>query len=216
MSRGRFIAFEGGDGVGKSVQVELLAGQLRATGVAGVDGGVELVLTREPGGTKLGAELRQTLLHGGEVAPATEALLYAADRAQHVAQVIIPALERGAVVISDRFVDSSLAYQSYGRGLDLEAVMAINHFGTGGLVPDMTVVLEVPPAVAAQRQAAAGDTPDRLESAGAAFHQAVAAGYLDLARLAPERHTVIPAMGTPAQVAARVWAALAPVLDVKP
>ena len=210
MTRGVFIALEGGDGAGKSLQVDLLAKHLRAAGWAGVAGGRELVVTREPGGTDLGQAVRQVLLHGQEMVPVAEALLYAADRAQHVAQVIAPALARGAVVITDRYVDSSLAYQAGGRGLGVDQVASVNHYATGGLVPDLTVVLDLPVEVAAKRRAAAGVTPDRLESAGEAFHQAVAAGYLALAGACPARYAVVSADGSPEQVAQRVMAAVAP------
>lgn len=212
MTRGVFLALEGGDGTGKSLQVDRLANQLRAVGLAGVAGARELVVTREPGGTVLGQAIRQALLHGQAVAPVAEALLYAADRAQHVAAVIEPALARGAVVISDRYVDSSLAYQAGGRGLAVEQVKAINEIATGGLVPDMTVVLNLPVAQAAERLAATGLVPDRMERAGERFHQAVAAGYLALAAACPQRYTVVPAAGSPEVVAGLVWAAVAPLV----
>jgi len=206
---GVFIAVEGGDGAGKSLQIELLAGRLRAQGIAGVAGGRDLVLTREPGGTALGTAVRQLLLHGEAVNPVAEALLYAADRAQHVSQVIGPALAAGAVVISDRFVDSSLAYQAAGRGLGLEPVKAINRLATQGLVPDLTVVLNLSAEIAAKRRTAGGRAPDRLESAGSDFHQAVVNGYMALAALAPERYAVVEASGEPQPVADLVWAAVA-------
>ena len=203
-----FIAFEGGDGAGKSLQADLLARRLRFEGVAGVAGAPDLVVTREPGGTALGSAIRQLLLHGQDVAAVTEALLYAADRAQHVAQVIKPALRAGGVVITDRYVDSSLAYQAAGRGLGVEAVKLVNDLATGGLVPDITLLLDLPAEQAAGRRAATGQAPDRLERAGDRFHQAVAEGYLALAAEAPDRYAVIDASGTPDQVAELVWAAV--------
>ena len=213
MTRSVFVALEGGDGAGKSLQVDLLAEKLRAAGLAGVAGAPELVVTREPGGTELGRAVRQVLLHGQEMVPVAEALLYAADRAQHVAQVIAPALARGAVVITDRYVDSSLAYQADGRGLGVTGVQGINDYATGGLQPDLTVVLDLPVEVAARRRAVAGKAPDRLESAGQRFHQAVAAGYLALAARCPERYAVVRADGLPEVVAERVFAAVAPLLE---
>ena len=213
MSRGLLIALEGGDGAGKSVQVDLLAQRLRQGGLAGVDGAPDLVVTREPGGTDLGVAIRNLLLHGGQVSPVAEALLYAADRAQHVAQLIEPALAAGAVVITDRYVDSSLAYQAAGRGLGLDLVKQVNTLATGGLLPDLTVLLDLPLAEATRRRAVAGQVPDRLEAAGDQFHQAVAQGYLALAAAAPQRYALVQAAGTPEQVHQLVWQAVAPLLQ---
>jgi dTMP kinase len=216
MTNGLFLALEGGDGAGKSAQVELLAGAIRHSGAAGVEGARDLVVTREPGGSALGGRIRSLLLHGDDVDPATEALLYAADRAAHVTQVIRPALERGAVVLTDRYVDSSVAYQAEGRGLDQADIRSINAFATGGLTPDLTVVLDIDPAVAAQRRVAAGLAEDRLERAGMEFHRRVNGHYARFAAAAPDRYALVDAAGTPDQVAKLVWRAVAPYLGVAP
>lgn len=158
--RGLFVSFEGGDGVGKSTQLRLLAEWLRAQGH-------EVVTTREPGGTPLGAQLREAVLHGDEMGPRAEALLYAADRAHHVDTVIRPALEAGAVVLSDRYLDSSVAYQGDGRALGADEVERLNLWATGGLLPDVTVLLDLDPGVGLARLDRA---PDRLERAGLDFH----------------------------------------------
>ena len=179
---GLFISFEGGDGVGKTTQIRILADLLTAADV-------DHILTREPGGTELGVEIRRLLLHGGHVAPRAEALLYAADKAQHLHQVVRPALDRGAVVICDRYLDSMLAYQGAGRVLDVEDVAAIGAWATGGLVPDLTVLLDMDPA----RAVGVKRGKDRLEQAGDGFHARVRQGFLDLAARAPERYLVLPA-----------------------
>lgn len=167
MTRGRFIAFEGGEASGKSTQAMRLAERLDA------------VFTREPGGTPIGEQIRALLLDpAGEVEVRTEALLMAAARAQHVHDVIEPALVAGRHVVTDRFTASSLAYQGYGRGLPLEDVRALSAFATAGLEPDLYVLLDVPPDVAAARR---DREHDRMESAGAAFHQRVRDGFLVLA-----------------------------------
>jgi dTMP kinase len=195
---GRFVAFEGGEGSGKSTQARLLAERWGA------------VLTFEPGATPVGARLREILLspETGDLDDRAEALLMAADRAHHVATTIRPALMRGRHVVSDRYVGSSLAYQGHARGLGIEAVAAINAFGTDGLVPDLVVLLVVPEEVASQRMAAAG-APDRLEAAGAEFHRRVAEGYAMLAAHDPERWLAVDGTGTPEEVEARVLAAVA-------
>ena len=166
MTRGRFIAFEGGEASGKSTQATRLAARLDA------------VLTREPGGTPIGEQIRSLLLDpAGVVEVRTEALLMAAARAQHVHDVIEPALASGRHVVTDRFTASSLAYQGYGRGLPLEDVRALSAFATAGLEPDLYVLLDVPPDVAAARRSR---EHDRMESAGADFHQRVRDGFLAL------------------------------------
>lgn len=199
--RGRFVVLEGGDAAGKSTQVVRLAGSLRAHGVDVVEG-------FEPGATGAGAVIRELLLHRKEaIAPVTEALLMAADRAQHVAERILPSLARGSWVVCDRHVPSSLVYQGIVRGVGVEAVEALNRLATGGLVPDLVVVLDVPDDVAAAR---GQETPDRLESEAAAFHVAVRDAYRRLAR---ERGWVV-VDGTldVDAVAAGVWAAVEPLL----
>jgi dTMP kinase len=200
---GRFVVFEGGEGSGKSTQARLLAERWGA------------VLTFEPGGTDVGARLREILLspETGDLDDRAEALLMAADRAHHVATKIRPALLRGRDVVSDRYVGSSLAYQGHGRGLGIEAVRAINAFGTDGLTPDLVVLLVVPEAVAAERMAAAG-APDRLEAAGAEFHRKVAEGYAMLAAHDPDRWAAVDGTGTPDEVEARVLAVVAARLPV--
>ena len=181
---GFFIAFEGGEGAGKSTQVTALAEYLT---VAGRD----VVVTREPGGTRIGASIRSLLLDPAnrDLSARAEALLYAADRAQHVATVIEPAIRRGAVVISDRYVDSSLAYQGAARPLDPDEVEAVNAFATDDRMPDITLLLDIDPAVGLLRS---GQT-DRLEAEPLAFHQAVRAGFLELAEEDPGRYAVIAA-----------------------
>jgi len=182
--RGIFITIEGIDGAGKSTQARMLAEWLR-------ERGGDVVLTREPGGTKLGEHLREVLLDGGaQVGVAAELLLYVADRAQHLQEVIRPALNQGRTVVCERYTDSTLAYQGYGRGLDLDFVRRANQFATGDLEPDLTVLLDLPPEVAGQRLAG---TPDRLEREEPAFHARVAQGYRELARTHSARIRVVDA-----------------------
>lgn len=176
-----FISFEGIDGCGKTTQARLLADRVRAEGA-------EVVLTREPGGTPLGEEIRDLLLHGGHVAPWAEAALYAASRAQHVDEVIRPALERGAVVVCDRYVDSSVAYQGIARGLGLEQVLELNLAVVGGLMPDLTFLLEIGVEDAAARM---GDERDRIEREDAGFRARVVEAYRSLADLDPGRYVVV-------------------------
>lgn len=193
--RGAFIAFEGGDGSGKSTQARLLAEAFDA------------LLTREPGGTPIGEAIRAVVLDPAfeELAGRTEALLMAASRAQHVDEVILPALERGQHVISDRFVASSLAYQGIGRGLGIEAVADINRFATAGLEPDLVVLLDVRTDAARERL---GDELDRIEAAGTDLAAVVVATYRELAAADPEHWIVIPAEGTIDEVHAAVLAAV--------
>jgi dTMP kinase len=201
---GSFIAFEGGEGSGKSTQARLLAEALRASGH-------EVVLTREPGGSAVGMAIRELLLDPASagLSDRAEALLYAADRAEHVASVIRPALDRGAVVVTDRFVDSSLAYQGAGRPLGLDAVERLNQWATLGLRPDLTLVLDLDPAEGLRR---AGGDPDRLEAEPVAFHQRVRSAYGVLAAREPERYAVIDAGQPPGVVAACVLDAVERVL----
>jgi dTMP kinase len=174
-----FIVFEGIEGSGKSTQARMLADWLGARGR-------DVILTREPGGTQIGEEIRRALLHGGDDVPArTELLLMLAARAAFVDAVVRPALERGAVVVADRYELSSVAYQGYGRGVALDELRRVNHFATGGLKPDLTLVLEVELAEGASRREAAGRTADRIERAGDAFHRSVAEAYRLLAREEP-------------------------------
>lgn len=181
-----FITFEGPDGSGKTTQVHLLADYLRAEGY-------DILLTREPGGTSIGDQIRAVLHDPAnvEMNPRAEILLYSASRAQHVAQVIRPALAAGRIVLSDRFYDSTLAYQGYGHGLDLEMLRAITAFATGGLVPDLTVYVDVSPEEGLQRRRLGGEEWNRMDAQTLAFHQRVCAGYLELARAEPERWIVV-------------------------
>lgn len=178
-----FITFEGGDGAGKTTQIKRLAAHLRALGY-------EVVATREPGGTPLGRSIRELILHGGDVAPKAEALLYAADRAHHIATVVRPALERGAVVVADRYLDSSVAYQGVARDLGLAEVRDLSLWATDGLMPDRTILLDVPVEVGAAR---VGKSQDRIEAAGQGFHEAVRREFLALADEEPERWRVVDA-----------------------
>lgn len=180
---GLFVCFEGGDGAGKSTQVRLLTEVLEQRGR-------EVVVTRQPGGTPLGAQIRQLVLHGDHVSARAEALLFAADKAHHVDQLIAPALASGKVVITDRYTDSSIAYQGAGRDLGADEIRQLQHWAVGGLFPDLTIVLDVSPEVGRVRR---GDVHDRLESEGDAFHAAVRQGFLDLAARDPERYLVIDA-----------------------
>jgi dTMP kinase len=191
---GMFISLEGLDGCGKTTQAALLA-------EAAERAGREVVRVREPGGTAPGERIRALLLDPGlEIAPWTEALLYAAARAQLVDEVIRPALARGATVVADRYIDSSLAYQGSARGLGVEEVLAVNRAATDGLLPDRTVLLVMGAKDAAGRRGA----PDRIEAEGVAFHHAVADGFTAAAGRFPERIAVVDASGTPEQVAERV------------
>lgn len=187
---GIFITLEGGDGVGKTTQSRLLADWLEAHGR-------EVVLTREPGGTPLGVEVRQVLLHGGDeigaVDSRAEALLYAADRAQNIAKVVRPALERGAIVVQDRFIDSSLAYQGVGRVLEVEDIRRINEWAAGGLWPHLTVLLDLDPEASANRVESRERGVDRLEAAGDAFHVTVRQAFRNLAEAEPERFLIVDA-----------------------
>jgi dTMP kinase len=198
-SRGRLITFEGIEGAGKSTQVELLRQALEKAGH-------RVVTTREPGGTPVGEQVRSMLLDPASTLDArTEALLFAAARAQLVEQVIRPALERGEVVLCDRYLDSSLAYQGVGRGLGLESVAAINAFATRGLLPDLVVLLRLDPAEGLARRRG---SLDRIESQDLEFHRRVARGFLDLAAADPERFVVVDAAAPPDRVAAEVLAAV--------
>lgn len=192
--RSVFIAFEGGDGAGKTTQIELLRAQL-------VDAGYDVVVTREPGGTALGASIREVLLHGGEVAPRAEALLFAADRAHHVATVVRPALARGAVVLQDRYLDSSVAYQGAGRELDPTEIKSLSLWATEGLLPELTVLLDVTPEVGRTRR---GEVHDRLESEEDDFHARVREHYLQLAAADPGRYLVVDASLPAEEIAAIV------------
>ena len=186
-ARGVFITFEGGDGSGKSTQIQSVRDWFESRGR-------EVIVTREPGGTELGTEIRRLVQNGPEDVDArTEALLYAADRAYHVATVIRPALERGAVVLGDRYIDSSLAYQGAARSLGVDEIASLSSWATQGLYPSLTFLLDLPPEVGARRRT---DAPDRMERESMDFHERVRHEYLRLADAEPERIVVIDAVGT--------------------
>ncbi|MEJ2287280.1 MAG: dTMP kinase [Deinococcales bacterium] len=199
MSDPCFIVFEGPEGVGKSTQVALLGERLRREGVA-------VTVTREPGGTQTGDAIRELVLHADvAIDPLVEFLLYSASRAQHVREVIRPALERGEVVLSDRFAGASVAYQGYGRGLDLDFVGDLNRRATDGLRPDLTVLLDLDPAEGLRRVAGRG-AEDRLEREDLSFHQRVREGFLAQARNDPS-WLLVDASGPADAIAEAVWKA---------
>ena len=182
---GVFITFEGGDGSGKTTQIELLKSWLEERGHT-------VVVTREPGGTDLGNELRDIILHRkGFMAPRAEALLYAADRAHHIHTLVAPALERGDVVVQDRYLDSSVAYQGAGRVLDPTEVRDVSLWATENLMPHLTILLDVPADVAKQRQDSDERAYDRLEAEAEDFHQRVRESYQRLADAEPERFVIL-------------------------
>src|SRR5574337_300672 len=218
---GLFITFEGGEGSGKSTQLKLLANRIRAFGR-------EVIETRDPGGTAIGKEIRTLLLHSplntcGDkpesrpIAAATELLLYEASRAQLVRELIAPALARGAVVLCDRFTDSTLAYQGFGRGIDLDLIRQLSRFSTDGLVPDLTVLLDLDPEIGLMRcgrgagvDASTGLSTglscwDRIEAEPLAFHQRIREGYLALVREDPDRIAMIDAGLGVTEIEAIVW-----------
>ena len=193
--KGIFITFEGVDGCGKSTQARLLTYELEKLGY-------DIVLTREPGATLIGKQIASILLDGGnkELCPLAEALLFAADRAQHVEKVIRPALERGEIVISSRYIDSSLAYQSWGHGIPRQDVERINILATGNLWPDLTIVLDLEPSLGLERSG-----KDRLEAEGLILQEKVREAYLALAALYPERIRIVSANGREEEVFSHVW-----------
>jgi len=207
--RGWFVAFEGGEGAGKSTQARLLADALR-------ERGREVVVTREPGATDVGRRLREMLLDpASSLAPRAEALLYAADRAQHVAEVIEPALKAGRVVVTDRFAASSLAYQGGGRELTADDVRRLSEFAAAGRWPDRTVLLDLDPRVGLARAGRIG-APDRLEAEATEFHERVRAAFLELARTGGDAWLVLDATAPPEAVHAKVLAWLAGAGMVEP
>ncbi|HWS31460.1 MAG TPA: dTMP kinase [Actinoplanes sp.] len=204
---GVFVVFEGGEGAGKSTQVTRLADALKAEGR-------DVVVTREPGATDVGARIRGLLLNEAEAPSArAEALLYAADRAHHVATVVRPALSRGAVVISDRYIDSSLAYQGAGRTLPVQEISWLSAWATGGLKPDLVVLLDVDPGVGLTRVDSRGEGADRLESESQAFHERVRYAFLDLAAADPKRYLVLDASRPLDEISEAVTRRLAGVLE---
>lgn len=202
MSRGLWITIEGADGVGKGTQVARVAEALRAQGR-------EVLTTREPGGTEIGKQLREIVLHHrGEIAPRAEALLFAADRAQHIATLVEPALEAGTTVVQDRYLDSSVAYQGASRALGADEVRDLSLWATENALPNVTILLDLDPETAAERVAHDGRPFDRLEAEGQAFQQRVREAYLEAAAANPERFVVIDASGTPDEVTTRILAAI--------
>lgn len=182
--RGLFITFEGADGSGKTTQIQKLAKYLE-------ERNIDYILTRDPGGTPLGAKLREILLnYEGIIAPFCELFLYLADRAQHVEEKIVPALNEGKIVLCDRYIDSTLAYQGYARGLNTDEIVNLNNIVTHSLIPDVTLLFDVETGIAMTR---VGDEKDRLESEAEHFHEKVRMGYLDLAKKHPQRISIINA-----------------------
>lgn len=209
MTRGRFIALEGGEGTGKSTQSRLLAEALQARGL-------EVVLTREPGGTPGAEAIRQLLLDppGEGWGARAEALLFAAARSDHVEKLILPALERGAWVVCDRFVDSSRAYQGGAGGIGDDAVRALHAVGSDGLRPDLTVLVDVDPELVAARLAERdGDTSDAIGGRGADYHAAVGAAFRHFAEEDPRGFVVVDGGGSIEDVQARILAAVAPLIE---
>lgn len=182
---GVFVAFEGGEGAGKDTQIDRLVFTL-------MQAEITTVVTREPGATLLGSAIRRMVLDSGHIPPRAEALLYAADRANHVESVVRPALDRGAVVLCNRFADSSIAYQGFGRKLGLANIGWLADFATDSLQPDLTVLLDIDPAEGLRRAAGRG-AADRIEAEGLEFHQLVRAGYLACSRQNPNRYLVLDA-----------------------
>jgi dTMP kinase len=205
-----FITFEGIDGCGKSTQLRMLASELRLRGQ-------EVIATREPGGTPLGQHIRQLLLDAEEqVDPLAELLLYAADRAQHVRSHVRPALDSGHVVLSDRYADATVAYQGAGRGFPAELVSELVVLATGGLMPDLTLIFDLPVDESQRRQArrmSKGQKADRLDAEDAAFHTRVRDAYLRIAAAEPERVRVIDAAGSVQETQAHVMRIVMPFLE---
>jgi dTMP kinase len=191
---GLFIAFEGGDGAGKSTQVSLLREALESAGRT-------VTVTRQPGGTELGHQIRDLVLHGAHVAPRAEALLFAADKAHHVDQLIRPALDRGEVVLTDRYTDSAVAYQGAGRDLGAQEIHNLNMWAVDELVPDLTVVVDIPAQEGRRRR---GKVHDRLEAEEDAFHEAIRAHYLAMAQGNPQRYLVVDGTESPEAIHAAV------------
>ena len=194
MTDGLFIAFEGGDGAGKSTQVALLREALE-------EAGRTVTVTRQPGGTDLGREIRDLVLHGDHVSPRAEALLFAADKAHHVEQLIRPALDRGEVVLTDRYTDSSVAYQGAGRDLGAQEIHDLSMWAVDDLVPDLTVVVDISADEGRRRR---GEVHDRLESEADGFHEAIRVHYLAMASGNPQRYVVVDGTAAPERIHADV------------
>lgn len=209
MTRGKFITFEGIDGCGKTTQLRMLEEYLAGTGRP-------FVATRQPGGTTLGRLIRAALLDPahGHVEPLAELLLYAADRAQHVRELVLPSLEAGSIVLSDRYADATVAYQGYGRGFDLKLIAELNELATGGLKPDLTLLFDLDVTTGLSRVNRRGDEvsaeaqADRLDREPSEFHERVRRGYLEMAAREPERFRIIPADGSIDEIHKRVITAV--------
>ncbi|HNP15341.1 MAG TPA: dTMP kinase [Terrimesophilobacter sp.] len=207
MTRGLFITFEGGDGSGKSTQLSLLVSWLEQLGRT-------VVTTREPGGTPLGDELREIVLHSrGHIAPKSEALIYAADRAHHIATKVRPAIERGDIVVQDRYLDSSVAYQGVGRDLGADEIRRVSMWATDGLLPDLTVLLDLEETLGRERLDTARTRFDRLEAEEQEFHSRVRAAYLALAEAEPERFLVLDATRAREDLAGQIRSRVATLLS---
>lgn len=205
-----FITLEGIDGCGKSTQREMLAEQLNVRGF-------EVVVTREPGGTAISEDIRRVMISDASlhIAPTTELLLYLAARAQHVAELIRPSLQAGRIVISDRYTDSTVAFQGYGRGFDLSIVDELNRFATGGLKPDLTIVFDLDPEIARTRSRTrpVGGLLGAFDDQHQEFHQRMRAGYLEIARKDPSRVQVVDASGSADETHSLVMALVLPIVD---
>ncbi len=206
---GKLISFEGSEGSGKSTQMARLAKRLQGVGRS-------VLTTREPGGTEIGEQIRNILVHnlkGDEMTPETELLLFAASRAQHVRELIAPNLTKGVIVLCDRFLDSSTVYQGIARNLAADPVAQINRFAVGNAMPDLTFILDVPTKVSLARiKQRASDLPDRMERENIEFYEKVRAGYLLLAKSMPERVVVIDGTQNEAVVEKKIWVAVQKVL----
>lgn len=190
-----FITFEGSEGSGKSTQINMLAAYLRQQGY-------EVLVTREPGGTHIGEQVRQCLhdVKNKEMTGAAEVLLYSASRSQLVREVIVPALESGVIVISDRYADSTMAYQGYGRQLDLDALGTITHFATGGLKPDLTILFDIDVEEGLSRRSVGGEEMNRMDLQEVAFYKRVRNGYMELVKQEPERWVIVDAGRPPDEI----------------
>ena len=207
IKKGRFITFEGGEGVGKSTQVKILADKLSAAGI-------DVILTREPGGSLGAEEIRDLLVKGStdKFSPMTEALLHNAARAEHLTKTVKPAINVGKWVLSDRYADSTIAYQGHGQGVDMKTLLSIHSFATGNFWPDLTIILDGNELErAAAREDEKFDKEDRYERMGKSFHDKLRESFLKIANNNPERCKVVSAAGTVENVAKRIWK----IVDVK-
>ena len=201
IKKGRFITFEGGEGVGKSTQIKILADKLSAAGI-------DVILTREPGGSLGAEEIRDLLVKGStdKFSPMTEALLHNAARAEHLTKTVKPAINVGKWVLSDRYADSTIAYQGHGQGVDMKTLLSIHSFATGNFWPDLTIILDGNELErAAAREDEKFDKEDRYERMGKSFHDKLRESFLKIANNNPERCKVVSAAGTVEDVAKRIW-----------